>query len=356
MNVEKNNLMYKAQPVTHSDFDKLARSVSIALRGDVGKILNEFSFKIKIESSIDLSKVFNTQVNQISKSFESFAKKAPLTLPFYLQSINERAKDFQEMLGYIKSYPLKSVTSQLKGIYKEEGINPYYSNSFIKEISKSITNLVVEYSINFDEIVVDKLCDRELLRLNPSFYIKNQALQILNPHKYNQYKQLLYKGIKAYYSDFKEYVNVESNCFKVIEKFFLKLMHKMEILDDQFGLMIAQGQQTAPISQPSINYPTHIFKNQEAFLLFTEYAEAADKPEDIGFAFRQMSEVEVPQLIMAKETVFRKWFNRESGHQLELNSAIKTLDRMGNTKLKENLYRLIKEKHNPEGGDKNKAA
>lgn len=345
MNKENSNLKNKIQPVFPAEIDKLAKSVSLALGKDVIKILNEISFKIKIENSIDLSKAFNTQVKQISKSFESYSKKAPTTLPVYLQSINERANDFQEMLGYIKSYPLKSITNQLKDMYVKEDINYHHSNNFMYEISKSITNLVVDYSINFEEILVDRLSDKELLRLNPSYYIKNQALQTLSPDKYNTYKELLYKGVKAFYLDFKAYVNVESNCFKLIEKFFLKLIHLIEELDNQVNLTDNVFKKYTPQSEKK-EFPDHIFKSWEAFLLFNDYAIGAKTQDEIGFLFRQMTEKETPSLIKVKETVFRKWFNEHSKHSIELSNQVKTYDRIGNKNTKQNLYNLMKSKYN----------
>ena len=57
-----------------------------------------------------------------------------------------------------------------------------------------------------------------------------------------------------------------------------------------------------------------------------------------------MSEKETPRLIIAKETVFRTWFNEESDHKIELKNQIKTFDRIKGVDHKYAIYKLIKEK------------
>jgi hypothetical protein len=299
---------------------------------------------------------FKQSINQIVHFFEENALKIPRSLKPYVETIENRTGEYQEMMDQIKNYPLKRISNQIKIEAKEKGVDKKKIRKFLNEVNKAVIKIVFTFSKNFEEETLDKLIEQELQKINTQYYLDNPGLQFLNPDKYKQYKTLIKNAILAYCHDFKAYVKKESSCYKVIEQFFSKLMDKIELLDQQYNQVLSEKSINPTTEKKSIPFPTHIFKHQEAFFLFTEYAEAADKPEDIGFAFRQMSEVEVPQLIMAKETVFRKWFNGESGHQLELNSAIKTLDRMGNTKLKQNLYRLIKEKYNFNKGDKNKAA
>lgn len=327
------------------------------------ELFQVFEDETNVKSSIlfnDFSTIendeFKQNINQIVHFFEENALKIPRSLKPYLETIENRTGEYQEMMDKIKNYPLKRINNQIKIEAKEKGVDEKKIRKFLKEVNKAVIKIVFTFSKNFEEETLDKLIEQELQKINTQYYLDNPGLQFLNPDKYKQYKTLIKNAILAYCHDFKAYVKKESSCYKVIEQFFSKLMDKIELLDQQYNQVLSEKSINPSNEKKSIPFPTHIFKNQEAFLMFTEYAEAADKPEDIGFAFRQMSEVEVPQLIMAKETVFRQWFNGKSGHQLELNSPIKTLDRMGNTKLKENLYKLIKEKHNPEGGDKNKAA
>ena len=98
------------------------------------------------------------------------------------------------------------------------------------------------------------------------------------------------------------------------------------------------------IKKDETNFPTHIFKDYNAYEFFQKLALQATNQEEIGFYFRQMSEKETPKLILAKETAFRTWFNEESGNKIELKNPIKTLDRIKGVSKKYNFYRLVKEK------------
>ena len=219
----------------------------------------------------------------------------------------------------------------------------------------------------FDELLLEKLCEKEVAKLNVAYFMKNEALQILNPNKYSDYVELVRKGISAFYYDLKAFVDSESEYFKLIEKYFLKIVSKMEALELQCNQQqVSYTLLTAPIETTAVNnpietttveitsvemtpietthLPTHIFKNVQAFNFFCVLAKGASNQEEIGFYYRQMSEKENPKQIVAKETVFRTWFNEESKQQIELKNPIKTFDRIKGIAQKTTIYHLTKGK------------
>lgn len=320
-------------------------SASIQELAKVSSKLKPFEFNFDFSSFN--SDEFSTNLNQISKAIEEYALKTPKNLESYVSSIERRTKEYHEMMDKIKSYPLKSITNQIKIEALEKGIDEKNITKFIKKVNKSVINIATKFSMDVEEKAIEKIYENELEKINTDYLFHNRSLQILNPNKYKFYRELIKKALLAYRQDFKAFINKENICSKAIEKLFAKLMDKMEILDQQYNAQITTANQTPFVENKSINFPTHIFKNQEAFQFFTEYANKTTKSEDIGFAFRQMSEKESPQLIVAKETVFRNWFNEDSVHELELNSAIKTLARFGNSATKQSIYNLIREKYFP---------
>lgn len=76
--------------------------------------------------------------------------------------------------------------------------------------------------------------------------------------------------------------------------------------------------------QISLDFPTHVFKNKEAYHLFHTIAKGMTQHVQISFLFRQMSEGETPALIVCRDAVFRTWFN-ESKYKLELDIVTKRL-------------------------------
>lgn len=299
--------------------------------------------KVKINTSTKFVNQFESQINEIQNTYKNHLKKAPLNLESYLSSLNTRAQDLNDMLFKIKTYPIKSITNQLKKEAEAQGIENTKIKTFIKELSNSIVNLVLEYTIEFEEYVIDQLCEKEMNRIRMDFFTDNIALKLINQHKHERYTTLLYKGIKAFYYDFKAFANTDSPYFQLIETFFKKLILKIEKL-----VCSNDSENTTITKQKTKNntttFPTHIFKDYSAYELFQKLALHAKNQEEIGFYFRQMSEKETPRLIIAKETTFRTWFNEESANKIELKNPIKTYDRIKGQTQKYNFYKLIKEK------------
>lgn len=299
--------------------------------------------KVKINTSTKFVNQFESEIKEIQVAYKNHLKKAPFNLESYLSSLNTRAQDLNDMLFKIKTYPIKSITNQLKKEAEAQGIENTKIKTFIKELSNSIVNLVLEYTIEFEEYVIDQLCEKEMNRIRMDFFTDNIALKLINQHKHERYITLLYKAIKAFYYDFKAFANTDSPYFQLIETFFKKLILKIEKLVCSIDSEITTITKHKTKNNTT-TFPTHIFKDYSAYELFQKLTSHAKNQEEIGFYFRQMSEKETPRLIIAKETTFRTWFNEESGNKIELKNPIKTYDRIKGQTQKYNFYKLIKEK------------
>lgn len=327
------------------EITKRISDLCYALETDLNAVVTDQLKKNKGKFRSDKTKAlvneYKKQIVDIKENFKLHLESAPLELEKYINSINKRANDFNEMMFNIQTYSIKNIKKQLHQYAKREQIEAHLANEFINEIANAMKNLVIKYVITFDEFVLEKLCEKEVINLNMEYFIKNKALQIINPHKYAGYLKLVYIGIKAFYHDFKFFVNSESEYFRYIEKFFLKIISKMEALETQYDMTEGKyNEEALPLKTES--FPTHIFKNKQAFDFFCTLATHAKNQEEIGFYFRQMSEKENPKQIVAKETVFRAWFNEESKQPLELKNPIKTLDRIKGISQKHAFYELTK--------------
>lgn len=320
---------------------RLAESLKF-LSSSVAELINTEKKKVKIKAGTIYAGQFTAEIQEIQKAYKKHLESAPLNLESYLSSLNTRAQDLNDMLFKIKTYPIKSITNQLKKEAEEQGIENTKIKTLVKELSYSIVNLVLEYTIQFEEYIVDQLCEKEINRIGMDFFTENVALKLINHQKYERYLALLYKGIKAFYYDFKAFANTDSPYFQLIETFFKKIILKIEEL-----VCKSSSNNTSidnqHIKKDTTNFPAHIFKDYYAYEFFQKLALKATNQEEIGFYFRQMSEKETPKLIIAKETAFRTWFNEESNHILDLKNPIKTFDRIKGVSKKYSFYRLVKE-------------
>lgn len=336
----------KSKQTYDVSFDLISKKVEELtknLQVNVEQIINSETKKVKIKAGAIYAGQFTAEIQEIQKTYKNHLKNAPLNLESYLSSLNTRAQDLNDMLFKIKTYPIKSITNQLKIEAEEQGIENSKIKTLVKKINNSIVNLVLEYTIQFEEYLIDQLCENEIDRMGIDFFKENLALRLINHQKYEQYLALLYKGIKAFYYDFKAFVNTDSLYFQLIETFFKKIILKIEEL-----VCKSSSENTSidnqHIKKDTTSFPMHVFKDYNAYEFFQKLALQATNQEEIGFYFRQMSEKENPKLIIAKETVFRTWFNEESNQNLELKNPIKTFDRIKGVSKKYNFYRLVKEK------------
>lgn len=314
-----------------------------SLSSCVEEIINTEKKKVKIKAGTIYAGKYTAEISEIQAAYKNHLKSTPLNLESYLKTLNTRAQDLNDMLFKIKTYPIKSITNQLKKEAEEQGIENTKIKTFVNELTSSLVNLVLQYTIEFEEYVIDQLCEKEMNRIGMDFFTDNIALKLINQHKYERYITLLYKGIKAFYYDFKAFANTDSPYFQLIETFFKKLILKIEklVCSNDSEITTITKQKT---KNNTTTFPTHIFKDYSAYELFQKLVSHAKNQEEIGFYFRQMSEKEIPRLIIAKETTFRTWFNEESGNKIELKNPIKTYDRIKGQTQKYNFYKLIKEK------------
>lgn len=341
----KSQKQKKSKQTNAVSFDLISKKVEELVKNlqvNVEQIINSEKKKVKIKAGTIYAGQFTAEINEIQNTYKNHLKKAPLHLESYLSSLNTRAQDLNDMLFNIKIYPIKSITNQLKKEAEEQGIENNKIKTLVKEMSNSIVNLVLEYTIQFEEYLIDQLCENEIDRMGIDFFTENLALRLINHQKYERYLTLLYKGIKAFYYDFKAFVNTDSPYFQLIERFFKKIILKIDEL-----VCKSSSNNTSidnqHIKKDTTNFPMHIFKDYNAYEFFQKLALQATNQEEIGFYFRQMSEKETHKLIIAKETAFRTWFNEESTHKLELKNPIKTFDRIKGVSKKYNFYRLVKE-------------
>jgi hypothetical protein len=337
---KKEKIINSKEPISFDAISKRISELTLSLGASIKEVLNAETNKLKIKTGTIFANQFEAEIKEIQVTYKKHLKKTPHNLEDFLVKLNTRANELNEMVYKIKTYPIKSITNQLKKEAEEQGIEHTKIKTFVNEITNSLLNLVVEYTIQFEEYIMDQLCQKEMERINIDFFTDNIALKIISSQKQQHYIALLYKGIKAYYHDFKAHVNTESSFFKLIEKFFLKLIVKIERIGSNKKPEITQK------GNQKNDFPSHIFKNFDSFQLFEELAKNATNQEEIGFYFRQMSEKENPQLIVAKEITFRTWFNVESEHEIELNNQIKTFDRIMGLSKKHKFYELIKQKYN----------
>lgn len=314
-----------------------------SLSSCVEEIINTEKKKVKIKAGTIYAGKYTAEISEIQATYKNHLKSTPLNLESYLKTLNTRAQDLNDMLFKIKTYPIKSITNQLKKEAEEQGIENTKIKTFVNELTSSLVNLVLQYTIEFEEYVIDQLCEKEMNRIGMDFFTDNIALKLINQHKYERYITLLYKGIKAFYYDFKAFANTDSPYFQLIETFFKKLILKIEklVYSNDSEITTITKQKT---KNNTTTFPTHIFKDYSAYELFQKLVSHAKNQEEIGYYFRQMSEKEIPRLIIAKETTFRTWFNEESGNKIELKNPIKTYDRIKGQTQKYNFYKLIKER------------
>ena len=338
-NIKKSNETLDA--ISLDAISNRIKELSFNLSDSLKEVLNAETKKIKINTSTKFVNQFAAEIQEIQITYKNHLKKGPLTLESYLSTLNTRAQDLNDMLFKIKTYPIKSITNQLKKEAEEQGIENTKIKTFVNELTNSLVNLVVQYTIKFEEYVIDQLCEKEMERIGIDFFTDNIALKLINNQKHEGYITLLYKGIKAFYYDFKAFANSESPFFTIIENFFIKLITKIEALNQNCNTQNPSVKKQSNENN-SKEFPTHIFKDEASYRFFEQLAKTAKNQEEIGFYFRQMSEKETPKLIIAKETTFRNWFNEESGNKIELKNPIKTYDRIKGILQKQNFYEAIK--------------
>jgi hypothetical protein len=178
----------------------------------------------------------------------------------------------------------------------------------------SIVNLMkrIEASSTTDKELAIELIKKYIDQAAQEFYSKSEITETILPHKF------ILSEIEKYYElavGKKELVSIDKPDFEFINSSMAKL-------------------------SPTQNYPKHIFKDEQSYMLFHTIAEEMTKPAQLSFLFRQMSETEKPTMIICRDAVFREWFNTE-GYSLELENVTKRLSD-ASTADRLTLYKLAK--------------
>jgi hypothetical protein len=324
--------------------------------------MNELSNSMKELSLVSLKmspiqtnfKLDTSFFNNIGKNYSlpiTYVDVATSKMPVFKDDnttlTEERNFEYKLLKLKFKEYTKKNIVKEIRKIAKDQDVEDSKIKDFIKNIEKSLQSLLENFYIKEVEFVYEELCKQELVQLNINYYISNESLKVLRPNKYKNYLELLHKGIKAYHQDFRAFINIETDCTQLINTFFVSLIQEIEEL---LVLQLQENQQTAPLLiDPfhEVGFPSHIFKDSKDYLFFMELAKKATKAAQIGFYFRQMSEVENPKLIIAKPEVFRTWFQNETKlNHIELNSPIKVLRLITGKEAKLGKYELVKSMFN----------
>ena len=110
--------------------------------------------KVKIKAGTIYAGKYTAEISEIQAAYKNHLKSTPLNLESYLKTLNTRAQDLNDMLFKIKTYPIKSITNQLKKEAEEQGIENTKIKTFVNELTSSLVNLVVQYTIEFEEYVI----------------------------------------------------------------------------------------------------------------------------------------------------------------------------------------------------------
>ncbi|RAR73699.1 hypothetical protein [Flavobacterium aciduliphilum] len=282
------------------------------------------------------------QIKRMARALKKCTQNTPTTSAKFTDTINIRLDDFLFVVQEVEEYPIEKISVSLEQILQTQNIEAHSVKSFLKKFKKALIKLMIHHYMYHEETAFELLLEHELKTLKVDYLIENKALQILEPHKYNQYINSLNRGFNALYHDMKAYTDFSNPFFEAADKLFQNIMAK---LNQAAGIdnPEIEAPKTTITETESKNYPTHIFRTHRDFQLFDVLMQHNPKADEIGYIFRTMSEIENPSAIVVKETAFRNWFNQESGYKMELNNPIKTLPRIKDLSGKQIKYKLQKQ-------------
>ena len=116
------------------------------------------------------------------------------------------------------------------------------------------------------------------------------------------------------------------NTYLIIEYFIEELKQEILLLKNT-ELLNKEVQQIQFTSVE--NYPKFIYASQKDYEFFYIMASQATLFVQVSFLFRQMSEKEKPLMIIAKDAVFRDWFNTQD-FKIKLDTYTVTFDKAQN--------------------------
>ena len=264
---------------------------------------------------------------KIQQKCSTYTKNTSKTLEEFIYGTTQRNKDLADLGTLIMQYPERKIINQMKSYAKNQKVESTTITKLIQRIKTSMLNIVMEHITEHDEKLLNQLMERELEHLKLNYYLKNESLRILTPHKYKNFLQIVHKGIQAFYADFRNYPLLENPYLEIINNHFDRILLKIESLSTKY--LIEFEKITHADETPLLSFPNHIFKNYEAFMHYKSSEKKATTPEDIGFLFRHFSEKSYPPQIITTETVFRAWHNNQLNSNIKLKAPIKTYASIG---------------------------
>lgn len=226
------------------------------------------------------------------------------------------------------------LSPNLEGVFFELIVTELSRDLFIEEVEKFINFLILYTRFSL-------LCS---MTYSEELNFNNKKAQILNFHIIKNELTLgsisiqknsiglLREAINKVHKEFvtKAVINDRLKIFDFIH-------NEIDVLETDLGLNElnrdnAKNQKTTSVINDfsyhkldkELDYPKHIFKDEQSYMLFHTIAEEMTKPAQLSFLFRQMSEAEKPAMIICRDAVFREWFNTE-GYSLELENVTKRL-------------------------------
>lgn len=279
---------------------------------------------------------------RMARIFKKSVENQSFTTQQYLDTVSHRLHNFLFAVQEVEDYPLNIVSSTIQQLFEQENTKTLSVKSLFKKFKKCLVNIMIKHYMFKEEATFDLIIQHELKTLKIDYLIQNPSLRYLEPHKYNAYVNCLNKGFQSLYHDMKAYTDFSNPFFEGAEKLFQHIFHK---LNQAAGNQPLQERPVEATTDPNEKktYPTHIFRTNADYELFNDLIQYTPTADTIGFVYRKMSEQENPPTIVVKETVFRNWFNQESGHKAELKNPIKTLSRIKDQANKELIYQLNKQ-------------
>lgn len=327
--------MKKLSELISSSFELEAMSALQKQLAEAGKSL--LSFQEELQKG-----KLHKEIKRMARALKKCTENTPTTTAQFTDTVILRLENFLFVVQEVEEYPIEKVSDSLEQMLRKQEIESHSVKSFLKKFKKALINIMIKHYFTHEQVAFDLLIEQELKILKIDYVINNKALQFLDPQKYKQYISSLNKGFNALYHDMKAFTDFSNPFFAAADKLFQNIIAKLnqaagiESINDSTS-------QSQTVKYSNNNYPSHIFRRYEDFQLFDTLMQTNPKAEEIGFIFRTMSEEETPKKIVVRETVFRNWFNEESGYKMELKNPIKTLDRIKDHAGKEIKYKFHKQ-------------
>lgn len=336
-----NSVEFSSSLNSYYDLIEIVKKNFLDLGYDLQKLIDQAMYQFPKTSEFKFADKLQTEIEAIKEAYQNQFEELPKHLDDYLESISHRALTLSKTLKKIKKYPLKNIKAFLLKEAQEQGVEPKIIKKLIKKMGKAIIRLVVQYMLKLENQVLSSLCQKEFDSQRFEYWINQVGWKCINPEKHSKWLELVRIGMTAFYQDWVTFFKEDETLLRITEPFFDLVEKHINTLikKEQINKITSSKQE---IQTKEISFPTYIFKDNRSYLFFTYLMKEARTQDDVGYAFRMMAEKENPSLIVAKETVFRNWFNEKYENDIILNNPIKTYDRINNQHTKQKRYQSAK--------------